>query len=59
MGSLEAWKQSTLTRKSHKSTGQYDLSPGTLSNVRHDFHILDVLTPIYETVDVGVVGPTL
>merc|ERR1712142_944256 len=27
MSNLEAWKQSTLTRKSHKSSSQYDYSP--------------------------------
>ena len=28
MNNLEAWKQSTLTRKTQKSTSQYDYSPG-------------------------------
>merc|ERR1740131_667862 len=34
MSSLEAWKQSTMTRKSHKSTGSnnYDQSPGWDAN---------------------------
>ena len=31
MNNLEAWKQSTMTRKSHKSTSQYDYSPGKLA----------------------------
>ena len=50
MSNLEAWKQSTLTRKSHKSTSQYDYSPGMFKTL-----VIVFVAPLRVNVNVEIV----